>query len=54
MIAGALTIFLARNITGSGNIRITNGFYPRDIPILSEIPVIGPFVIYKDICNYYG
>lgn len=41
MIAGALTIFLARNITGSGNIRITSGFRPFDFPILSDIPIIG-------------
>ncbi|MGL5416087.1 MAG: ABC transporter permease [Clostridium sp.] len=41
MIAGALTIFLARSITGSGNIGIQMGFVPQDIPILSEIPVIG-------------
>ncbi|MCI6692451.1 MULTISPECIES: ABC transporter permease [unclassified Clostridium] len=47
MIAGALTVFLARNITGSGNIRITNGFIPKDIPILSEIPVIGPLFFTK-------
>ena len=47
MIAGALTVFLARNITGSGNIRITNGFIPKDIPILSDIPVIGPLFFTK-------
>ena len=47
MMAGALTIYLARNITGSGNIRITNGFIPKDIPILSEIPVIGPLFFTK-------
>ncbi|MGL4737383.1 MAG: ABC transporter permease [Cellulosilyticaceae bacterium] len=41
MMAGALTIFLARNITGSGNIRV-NGFIKRDVPMLSEIPVLGP------------
>ena len=40
MIAGALTIFLARNITGSGNIRL-NGFQPFDFPWLSDIPIIG-------------
>ena len=40
MIAGSLTIFLARNITGSGNIRIT-GFQPFDVPLLSQIPIIG-------------
>ncbi|MEG0133957.1 ABC transporter permease [Clostridium sp.] len=43
MIAGALTMFLARNITGSGNIRIRQGFVPKDIPVLSDIPVIGDF-----------
>ncbi len=47
MIAGALTVFLARNITGSGNIRVTNGFIPKDVPILSEIPVIGPLFFTK-------
>jgi general nucleoside transport system permease protein len=41
MVAGALTVFLARNITGSGNIRITTGFIPFNIPVLSDIPVLG-------------
>ncbi len=40
MIAGALTLFLARNITGSGNIRV-QGLPRFDVPILSHIPVIG-------------
>ncbi|MBM7659296.1 simple sugar transport system permease protein [Bacillus mesophilus] len=47
MIAGALTVFLARNITGSGNIRIVSGFSPMDIPFLSDIPVIGPLLFTK-------
>ncbi|WP_077617880.1 ABC transporter permease [Bacillus sinesaloumensis] len=47
MIAGALTVFLARNITGSGNIRITSGFSPSDIPGLSSIPVIGDLFFTK-------
>ncbi|WP_010282297.1 ABC transporter permease [Bacillus timonensis] len=47
MIAGALTVFLARNITGSGNIRITSGFSPTDIPVLSKIPVIGDLFFTK-------
>jgi ABC-type uncharacterized transport system permease subunit len=46
MIAGALTIFLARNMTGSGNIRITS-FVPFDIPGLSDIPIIGPLLFTK-------
>lgn len=47
MMAGAITVFLARNITGSGNIRITLGFVRRDIPVLSDIPVIGPLLFTK-------
>jgi general nucleoside transport system permease protein len=40
MIAGALMVFLARKITGSGNIDIIS--LPRgDVPFLSTIPVIG-------------
>lgn len=41
MIAGALTVFLARHVTGSGNIRIMSGLTRIDIPGLSSIPVIG-------------
>ncbi|MGL5677872.1 MAG: ABC transporter permease [Cellulosilyticaceae bacterium] len=40
MIALALTVFLARNITGSGDIRV-QGLAKADVPILSKIPVIG-------------
>ncbi|MEH6936955.1 ABC transporter permease [Bacillus sp. JJ664] len=40
MIAGALTVFLARNLTGSGNIRV-NGMDRGDVPFLSDIPIIG-------------
>jgi ABC-type uncharacterized transport system permease subunit len=47
LIATALTVFLARNITGSGNIRITSGFSPMDIPVLSKIPVIGDLFFTK-------
>jgi ABC-type uncharacterized transport system permease subunit len=46
MIAGAISIFLARNMTGSGNIRI-NSFVPFDIPWLSDIPIIGPLLFTK-------
>lgn len=47
LIATALTVFLARNITGSGNIRITSGFSPMDIPVLSSIPIIGDLFFTK-------
>ena len=47
MIAGALTIFLARNIGGSGNINIKNPLIQKDIPVLSEIPVLGDMFFTK-------
>ena len=47
MMAGALTIFLARNITGSGNIRIRTGFIPKNVDGLSNIPIIGPLFFTK-------
>ena len=47
MIASALTIFLARTIAGSGLIRIQTGFYPKDVPFLSQIPIIGDLFFKK-------
>lgn len=46
MLAAALTVFLARNITGSGKIQ-TQGLRPFDVPILSDIPVIGKLLFTK-------
>lgn len=40
MMAGSLTLFLARNITGSGTIRV-KGFTKFDFPVLKDIPVLG-------------
>jgi general nucleoside transport system permease protein len=47
LIASALTVFLARNITGSGNIRIKNSFSPDNVPFLSDIPIIGDLFFTK-------
>ncbi len=47
MVATALTVFLARTITGSGNVRITLGFIPFDVPLLSSIPILGPLFFTK-------
>lgn len=41
MTASALTVYLARGITGSGNIQIILGLPRKNIPYLSEIPIIG-------------
>ena len=42
MLAAALTVYLARTISGSGNIRILMGIIRKDVPVLSKIPVLGP------------
>ena len=42
LMAGALTVFFARFITGSGNIQIISGLRRFNMPILHRIPVIGP------------
>jgi len=47
MIAGALTVFIARTLTGSGNIQIKEGVPRVDIPVLSDIPFIGPLLFQK-------
>lgn len=41
MTATALTVYLARGITGSGNIQIMLGLPRKNVPFLSEIPIIG-------------
>ncbi len=43
MLASALTVYLARTIAGSGNIRIMLGIVRKNIPVLSDIPGIGTF-----------
>ena len=42
MLASALTVYLARIIAGSGNVRIVKIIVRKDIPGLSNIPVLGP------------
>nr|WP_302597738.1 ABC transporter permease [uncultured Cellulosilyticum sp.] len=42
LIAVALTVFLARNITGSGNIVLRTTLAKKNIAVLKDIPVIGP------------
>lgn len=41
MLSTALSLFLAKTITGSGNITVVRGVIRSDIPILSRIPLIG-------------
>ncbi len=42
MIAGSLTVYLARTISGSGNVRIMMGIIRKNIPVLTKIPILGP------------
>ena len=41
MVAGALTTYLSRNITGSGNIQIIRGMARHNVVLLSRVPIIG-------------
>jgi len=41
MLAGAVTVFLARNLTGSGHIQIISGLGRDNVPVLQNIPIIG-------------
>ncbi|MHC1683375.1 MAG: ABC transporter permease [Clostridiaceae bacterium] len=41
MLSTAITVYLARVLTGSANIQIVSGFIKRDVPVLSSIPIIG-------------
>ena len=47
LLAPAVTIFLARTLTGSQNISIVKGVARFDAPVLSNIPVIGPLFFSK-------
>lgn len=41
MIAAAVTVYLARFLTGSGNVQIIRGLSRQTIPYLSDIPILG-------------
>lgn len=47
LLAPAVTIFLARTLTGSQNISIVKGVSRFDAPVLSKIPIIGPLFFSK-------
>lgn len=53
MIAGALTVFMARSITGGGNIRIRMGFSRFSIPLLEDIPLIGKIFFTNSYASTY-
>jgi len=42
LLAPSLTLFLAQTITGIQNVRIPKGVTRYDMPVLSDIPIIGP------------
>ncbi len=47
MLSATTTIFFAREIVGSGVIRLQNVFSRQTLPVLSDIPVIGPLIFTK-------
>lgn len=42
ILSAALTVYLARSLTGSANIDIVKGFIKADVPLLNKIPILGP------------
>lgn len=44
ILSAAITVYLARTLTGSANIQIIFGFIKRDVPVLSTIPILGPLL----------
>ncbi len=58
MLAAALTVYLARTISGSGNVRILMGIVRKNVPVLSRIPIIGPLFFSQSywttwLCNVH-
>jgi len=43
ILSAAITVFLARSLTGSANVQIA-GLIKDNVPVLSKIPVIGPLL----------
>lgn len=53
MLASALAIFLSRIFTGTQNVQIKLGVRRSNIPILSDIPIIGPLFFTKVYLTTY-
>lgn len=53
ILSAALTVYLARKITGSANIRITKGLFTIKIPMLSKIPIIGKIFFNNNYLSTY-
>ncbi len=54
MLAAALTVYLARTISGSGNVRILMGIVRKNVPVLSRIPIIGPLFFSQSYWTSFG
>jgi simple sugar transport system permease protein len=53
LLAGGLTAFLARQVFGMGaTTQALPGFEPFPIPLLADLPVIGPVLFQQDILVY--
>lgn len=53
MLSLSLTVYLARAITGSANIQVSRFLVKSDLPILSNIPVIGPLIFGQAYSSTY-
>ncbi|MDR5659968.1 ABC transporter permease [Serpentinicella sp. ANB-PHB4] len=53
MFSAAITIYMARWLTGSANIQIRRSFIRTNIPVLSDIPIIGPLLFTRVYLTTY-
>lgn len=49
----ALTVYMARTFAGSANVQIIKGFIKHDIPLLSDIPVLGGLFFHNAYLTTY-
>jgi general nucleoside transport system permease protein len=47
LLSSAVTVFLARSLTGSANIQIIKGFIKQDVPGLYHIPILGSLLFHN-------
>ncbi len=53
MFSMAITVYMARWLTGSSNVQIKRFFIKTDVPLLSDIPIIGPLFFSKIYVTTY-
>ncbi len=53
ILAPAITMFVAKEVTGSRNIAFLNNFFIESVPVLSKIPILGPLLFERAYLTTY-